>query len=299
MQIIIHIGVHKTATTWLQQKLFSSHPEINLINNFMYPWNDDLISYLIKSSSFSPEYCRDIFEERIKNNTNKTIVISTEEFIGHPFSGGYNKKLIANRLSQVFPDAKIILTIRNQADITYSLYQQMVKMGYLGSISQMLNEDFWSRPGFRNEFFDYYSIYKLYTGLFKAQNIGVFSQEQLKSNSEFFIKNVCDFIGVDSTKFKLDVKPVAKSLSEKKIKAIRFMNHFRNTEYNPYPVFQMKNKVGVKVMVKLISLLPFLGEQKKIYEELHKRKIYEFFRKSNESLFNKVPLDIETKSKYY
>ena len=34
MQIIIHIGVHKTATTWLQQKLFSSHPEINLINNF-------------------------------------------------------------------------------------------------------------------------------------------------------------------------------------------------------------------------------------------------------------------------
>ena len=39
VNIVFHIGHHKTASSWLQEIYFTNHPDINLINNYFEPWN--------------------------------------------------------------------------------------------------------------------------------------------------------------------------------------------------------------------------------------------------------------------
>ena len=77
------------------------------------------------------------------------------------------------------------------------------------------------------------------------------------------------------------------------------MNQFRKSEYNPYPIFQINNKFIRKIMTKALSLNPWGTQQKIIYEKFHKNKIHDFFKESNENLFNEVLIKVENKKCYY
>lgn len=307
MNLIIHIGVHKTATTWLQENLFSIHPEINLLNDFMTPWNDELMDYLIQPNpSFSSKRCYELFEKKINEiplkNRENIMVISSEELTGSPFSGAYNRKEIAERIFKTFPFAKIMLTIRNQSDIIVSWHQQMIKMGYVGTISQMLDENIWVRPCFKKESFDYLSIYKLYSQYYDKDSIGVFTQEELKFDSKGFIENVYNFLGIGSNSFKVDAKPVAKGISDRKVTAMRLTNFLRKTDYYPYPICNITSPMVRKVLTKSISLLPFLSSQKNIYNHKYRSGIFDFFEDSNRELFSELQtnsLDDKIVYKYY
>ena len=82
INVVLHIGVHKSGTTWLQEAFFSKHPDLNLVNNYNEPWKDNLIKYLIKKDNqFSPERAREILVNAIEKHNSqtarKTIVISS------------------------------------------------------------------------------------------------------------------------------------------------------------------------------------------------------------------------------
>lgn len=307
MNLIIHVGLHKTATTWLQQSLFAVHPEVHLLNDYLTPWNDDLIHYVVKSDDklFSAEKCRTLLQKKIDNlpSAHKgTYVLSSEELVGNPLSGGYNRKKIAKRLAEAFPEAKIMITIRNQPDILYSLHQQMIKMGYVGKMSQLLKEDLWARPCFKKQFLDYLALYDLYLGYYNKESIGVFTLEELKFDSETLVKEIYSFLNIKSNEFEVNTKPVAKGLSEKKISAMRLTNFFRKTEYYPYPIYHIKSELVRKVLTKLISFYPFFKSPKKDYQEKYRDSIFSFFSESNKALFHKTRLgnlDKKIINKYY
>ena len=56
-------------------------------------------------------------------------VVSFERFSGNPFSGGYDSKEIADRLVQVFPDARVLVVVREQRSMIVSTYKQYVREG--------------------------------------------------------------------------------------------------------------------------------------------------------------------------
>lgn len=293
-KVVVHIGVHKSGTTWLQKSFFTNHPDLDFVNDYNEPWKDNLIKYLIKNDNqFSPKRAQEILVNSIKSNksqsASKTIIISSEDLAGHPYSGAYNREEIAKRISQAFPEAKILITIRNQYDAIYSIYNTMVRLGYLGKINDMLNEEFWIRPGFNKSFFDYYKIYQLYLDFYKKENILLLSKEELSDNPVEYTNKLCDFLLVGSNRFSLNTSIVGKKIADKKILAFSIMNHFRKTDYNPYPLINIRNELIFKTLVKAISFFIFFNSLKKDFKDNERKYIYEYYFDSNEKLiFNNL-----------
>ena len=52
--------------------------------------------------------------------------------------------LALSRYKEIFPDTKVLVIIRNQQDLIFSHYIQMVKMGYTRSIDTHLKEIMWN-----------------------------------------------------------------------------------------------------------------------------------------------------------
>lgn len=160
-QIYFHIGFHKTGSTWLQKELFSDESSFNLLNNFEQPWDDPLISYLIKChlSVFNPIYFQKLVLKKIKKN--KINIISAERLSGHPISGGFDSDSISKKIYLSFPNAKIIVVSRDRKAFKVSAYKQVVKEGYLGKFHDFNAEKSWKKPGPTDFYFNQSNIIQI------------------------------------------------------------------------------------------------------------------------------------------
>ena len=112
-QIFIHLGLPKTATTYLQEYIFKQ-------------FNRNDISFLGKAK------CVSIWN--IMDMPSNKYLISSENLLADPFNCEKGKWLIdfkknLLKLHYKFPKAKYILTIRNQEDLILSLYKEFIKKG--------------------------------------------------------------------------------------------------------------------------------------------------------------------------
>ena len=158
MKTTFHVGYHRTGTSWLQQICFSMHPQVTLISDFREPWRDSLLDYLIRTpaAKFDSRNCKEKLKQRISTGGNYTkdnaIVVSSERLSGHPFSGGYDRFRIAERIQSIGEDVRIICVIRNQAKIMPSIYAQLIMEGYLGSLQSLWDCKCWKTAGFDRSF---------------------------------------------------------------------------------------------------------------------------------------------------
>ena len=121
MNIVIHPGFQKTATTTLQDHLFSRHQGIL---NLADPYTSDLsdLGHELKKpyGRFSEATLRGITADLLTDadGSKQVAVISDEEFT--VFNS--TMALIPERLHALYPDATILFTIRNQIDWVKSFY---------------------------------------------------------------------------------------------------------------------------------------------------------------------------------
>lgn len=208
--IFIHVGLPKTATTFLQDKIF---PRLN---------NTTLISrpYTQQSKAFNQlQYADDCYydPEEIKKEIEKIaaskILISDEMFCGTRFT--INRTLIVRRLKQVFPQAEIILFLRGQQSLLMSSYNQAVKMRYTGNIKEYIwyskkeytyddykddlsmNKFRWNKNTRSYNYLShninlidlcYYELIKLYKDNFPK--VHIFLYEQFRSNAQDIISQL-------------------------------------------------------------------------------------------------------------
>jgi hypothetical protein len=125
-KIFIHVGLHKTASTFLQEKLFPALTKTTYVGRPYTQQNEafNKLQYADKSL-YDPQYIQKELE-KIKGDS---ILFSDELFSGIPECNYLNRSTIADRFSELFPEAEIILFIRGQADILLSHYYQSVKIG--------------------------------------------------------------------------------------------------------------------------------------------------------------------------
>jgi hypothetical protein len=129
--VLIHIGYHKTGTNWLQRHFFGD-PRTGL------QWvgksgGDHPVRQLVQARplQFDAAASRAQFEPLLDEAEVSGLlpVVSYERLSGHPFSGGHDSKEIANRLKAVFPEARVLVVIREQRSMIVSTYKQYVKAG--------------------------------------------------------------------------------------------------------------------------------------------------------------------------
>ena len=118
-KIYIHPGFSKSGTTSLQY-IFNSLDAVLSITQFSeIPEHKEFFN-LINGSTFpiSHDVAKDIFE-KINNDKDKNVIISSERL--NAGIHRLNEKILDN-LKNLFPDAKIIFTIRDQVSAIKSHY---------------------------------------------------------------------------------------------------------------------------------------------------------------------------------
>lgn len=187
MQIYLHIGYPKTATTWLQKKFFP------FVNDFAFVKREDILNELIHpyGLNFNPQKARDFFITRYGSK----LILSLEGFLGTNFNfgvNGYLTKEHAHRLYAVFPEAVIIMFIRRQQDIIASAYYQYLVGGGTYSITKYLKDHSETRLSrlslFSYPFFEYHYTISLYEQLFSKDRVNVYLYEEFKSDNNSFLE---------------------------------------------------------------------------------------------------------------
>jgi hypothetical protein len=225
-RIFIHVGLPKTASTYLQNSVF---PRLKNVAYIGRPYTQEnyafnTLQYADKSFYTSSTIRKEL--ERIENEIARgsPILISDELFSGFAFYNFLNRGIIAERLSEIVPHAEIILFLRGQGDLILSLYNQFVKMGW---VDTHLDESFLHRPGkgfslkewiggkrdwnsnnrfinhrsaFTPECFRYSKLHSLYNDLFKK--VHVFLYEDFKKDSKACLSQLGSIL---STEFPSDL----------------------------------------------------------------------------------------------
>ena len=218
---LLHIGYHKSGTTWLQRHVFS-----NSEAGFTRIAGGNLLqSAFIQANPFSfrPEVARKKFEPGMERARERDLipVISHERLSGSPYAGGYDGGILADRLAAVFPDARALVVIREQKAMILSIYKMYVRMGGAASFEQFLSRPpgLARMPSFRFDFLEYHRLVGYYSKLFGAENILVLPYELLRAEPTSFLQAICDFAGVEMTasSFRLEnVSPSSLILSLKR-----------------------------------------------------------------------------------
>ena len=135
-EVFIHIGMPRTGSTFLQTKIFPTIEGVEFIGPPYTQYGNAFNELLFADDTFYDE-------QKIRSELNsikgEKLLISNENFIGQSiYFNHINRTTIANRLKNIFPDATIILYLRNQLDLLKSLYSISVMWGEYKTFEQFI-----------------------------------------------------------------------------------------------------------------------------------------------------------------
>ncbi|MGH9152787.1 MAG: hypothetical protein ACRD03_10405 [Acidimicrobiales bacterium] len=199
---LLHIGYHKTATSWLQERLFQ-----DAAGCFVSPWSRaEIVERFIRVNAFQfdPTPARAWFSEGIAAALGRGLVpvLSHEQLAGNAHSGGHNSKANADRLGAVLPGARVLIVIREQRSMVVSVYKQYVRACGVASIERYMHPPRRGNdrgiPLFDAAFLEYHHLIGYYRGLFGDQNVLVLPFEAFQRDAARFVDDVVAFAGATS-----------------------------------------------------------------------------------------------------
>ncbi|WP_181347753.1 hypothetical protein [Thalassobacillus sp. CUG 92003] len=290
-QKIVHIGYHKTGTTFLQNVLFPEHPEIFYVNRPITQRLFLRIGSLFFDVEKTKKEINRLLEQLDPNQ--KALVFSDEELSGNIHTGGnggYLSKEVADRIYKTMPDAHIVITVRNQVSMIDSVYKQYVKKGGTFGLKKYLYDNGGANhrfPQFSFTHFEYDQLINYYIKLFGPDNVHVFIYEKARKDREYY-NNMLEELGLSRLEDlnKLVDKQENPSYSTISLRIARIFNHF----YGKDPI----NKKGImnlpllyKGMKKILykfELSNIINSKKSSLDKSTEQYIKEYYKESNRNL---------------
>jgi hypothetical protein len=171
MEKYIHVGLHKTGTTYLQKNVFRN------IQNFNYVQSGRIKCFVDKGDK---------------------LIISNEAFSGRPYkknSKSYFEQFRENfqKLKSIFVEFKVIIGFREPSSIISSFYKQYLQEGGTSKFNQFYNRYSNSIVNFQDlQFYKFYSYLKDEIG---KKNIYAYTQNQLLKNEQNVLSKLEKFLG--------------------------------------------------------------------------------------------------------
>ena len=297
MSILIHVGYPKTATTWFQNQLFPLIENYHIIDKELIK-EKVIYQNMISVNDFNIQH-------------SKNVLISVEALVGSLLTGnahGIFTKEIASRLADLFPDAKIILFIRNQPDMIVSSYLQYIRMGGTYNCHKFLFQrknltHYHSIYQFALDMLKYDAVIELYTGLFGKSNIYIYLYEDFNENPVQFVSDfIATFdISVDSGKINYQRKKAG--YNKTAIFFARGINRFTHKYVMNKHYFMhlpLAYEAG-RSAAGFINRFDFLGRVRNPVQILGQKKyayICDYYKESNQNLINKYHLHAVEKYNY-
>ncbi len=189
---LLHIGYHKTATTWLQEEAFLRLADLHLTSR------DRPIKRALSELMFDQNFDVESFKQRVKGRSaeiGKPLILSNEGLSGRVWEASYNQEMIRNRLAEALPTGKVLVVIRSQTSMLPSLYAQYVNSG--GTCPYRFLMAGQSIPGweFDPAHLEYDRLVAAYRSSFGTDRVLVLPYEWLGSDSEAFLRKIAAFAG--------------------------------------------------------------------------------------------------------
>jgi hypothetical protein len=292
--LAVHIGFHKTATTWLQEVVFPHHPQLRPYVAGRV-WDDPFLRCIVAESDreFDCGRARAAYEDGLARlgplGPDQVAVISAERLSGHAASGGYDTIRIARRLRDTVPEARVLIVVRSQIDMIESEYRQLVGEGYRGRLASLWATDAWKRVQFDLGHYEYDTLVREYQRLFGAEQVAVFTYEGFLADRTRFLDRLAAFWCVEPAAVATDLaeRDVHPGLPNRGIAALRLLNHFRRTELNPFPTVN----IGVWWRGPIVAVSRRLPRKRHLLSAAQRANLVERYREPNERLAKLVPAE--------
>jgi hypothetical protein len=277
--VLIHIGYHKTASTWLQKRFFIKE------NGYFKPLS---MSEIVES--FVIPGCFNFNSENVRLEISKQLfsldevlvpLISHERLSGDPFTGGRDAKEIAGRLHETFPNGKILIVVREQCSIISSLYKTYVALGGTATLKKFLfppqnEEQQWFDPSM----YKYDVLIRYYCQLFGRRNVLVMNFDDLLKERTSFCKSISSF-GNATIPIEL-VGKENESLSDIALIFLRYFNILFGL-FSSYPLSFNRSFLWRKLRGAVYRLDRFTNRIKKprIFKQQVEENLGDYFVESN------------------
>lgn len=284
----IHIGIHKTGSSTLQQK-FRTHPSMYYVERADV--RNAFIGHSLQFDAhpFEAESARAV-------DQSKALVMSHERLSGYPASGGFDRQIIASRLAQAFPNAKILIIFREQSRWIKSFYQQYVADGGSLKLSEFLTNpqpQIYKLPAFELDYLNYFQLVSMYQGYFGADNVLALPFELMAQDFDGFSDRLNAFFGFD-LELVNEVTNRARPLMP--LLFMRFVNGtIGNTQLSPGGFVPLGY---LKLATKLLGSMPGARMMDKRisarFDRLIEEKIEGHYDDSNKELENLLGMDLSS-----
>jgi hypothetical protein len=238
MAVLVHIGHHRTGSTWLQQRLFSARDagfgvvvrQSKVKKTMVAP--DDF--------DFDAARCREVYQPRIDTMERRGVVpvISAERLSGTnawPDDGAR----MAERLARVVPEARVLMVLREQRSMLLSTYGHYVKTGGMLDLRTFLDRPVaWKEWPCNLSHYKYDRLIAYYHQLFGRERVLTLTYEEFKADAAAFVRAVLEFCGAKPEPGALEriqaSAPVNESLQPAVVAAKRWANWLIREERNPW-----------------------------------------------------------------
>lgn len=244
---LLHVGYHKTATTWLQRSVFRQEhgfrpllSQREIFRTIIAPHDLDF-----SAADVAAAVAAGAPDEReaatVDSGVDSAVdVVSLENLIGNPFFGGHGSTIYADRLREVFPGARILITIREQAKIIGSTYMQFILQGGTQTPKAFFDgETVEGYRGFEPQHFRFHRLVARYQSLFGTENVMVLPLETVNADQCAAVMSLAAFSGNTSLTSWTTAPPTAVSYPETAAGWLRRINHFRNAPLNRGPMIDL------------------------------------------------------------
>lgn len=201
MDICIHPGMHKTATTYLQTAVFDQHPEISNIGKPVDDYTTTELEFVrrirLSEYPYKQKRCDTLFQKIVEGTReDHLLMISWEGF------WDTDPEVVFSRLANHFENPFILATIRNPITAIKSFYLQWLrgvprKHSYL-DFDEWLNNEWdtfknsWEFSKFeRFEYATYDRIFKKFT---PSEKVKFLPYEKVSEDEEAFLNDITRFL---------------------------------------------------------------------------------------------------------
>jgi hypothetical protein len=189
---IVHLGYHKTATTWFQKSVYPR------VRNYAYLPRQRVNHAFLDPTAFQfdPAACRAALALPAEHPP----ILCEEALSGALLVGGmmgFQSAAVADRIHAVLPDARIVVFVRSQPEMISAAYLQYLRNGGTHGLHRFLWPGDYRRadaaiprhdPGFDLDHFEYDRLVAHYAQRFGASRVLVFAYEELRRDARAFLE---------------------------------------------------------------------------------------------------------------
>jgi hypothetical protein len=314
---LVHIGLHKTGSSFLQRHLFGrtdrgffpvvaardradARTAKRSAQSFGEYFYHDPEGAVATPLSFDADYAAARLGE-VDWSQPGVPVISSERLSGNPHAGGFDSADIAERLARLLPRAKILVVIREQVATILSNYYEYLECGGTGRLQAYLDCAYDGlQPGFSFSFFEYHRLIERYLQLFGPGQVLVLPYEMFRDSPAEFVQRIGSFSGaripVEELDFSIVVNPSMPPVVGDRTRLLNLLTE-RNSLNGRSPFYLPGSAAVMKRLRRWLGrLVPESAARRRLesHRDLIRRLAGERYHDSNALTSSLIGIDLRT-----